>query len=211
MELLVIRHGETEFNRAGRYLGALDPELTDRGKEQAIALRPLLADIDVVLCSPLRRARQTAELICAGRALSPVPVEWLRERHVGVFEGLTRSEAQARFPELWARNITRHWAAAPPGGESIEQVVQRVREGLAELAASCPGRRVALVCHGFVAKVLRAIGHAGFDDFFDWQLPNAGVYAMTVDGAFDTAAQCVLALALVKCKSQDPSRDSTHE
>ena len=190
MQLLVVRHGETEFNRAGRYLGALDPALTLEGVAQAGLLRDELANrLDVVFCSPLRRAKQTAEIICWGTSLESTELPWLRERNVGVFEGLTPGEAKERFAELWERNITRQWAAAPLGGETIEQVVARVREGLAKLYSAHVGSRCVLVCHGFVAKVVRALCGAGFEDFFEWQLPNGGVLNVMANRSFDTDAQ----------------------
>ncbi len=109
-----------------------------------------------------------------------------RERHVGVFEGLTQMEAQTRFPDLWAQNITRQWHAAPTGGETIAEVVERVTAGLRGLSEHHRGKTVALVAHGFVAKVIRAVGQAGFDDFFEWQLANGAVYEISLPTS-DTA------------------------
>ena len=205
MQLLVVRHGETEFNREGRYLGALDPALTPAGVAQAARLREELAGKRcVVYCSPLRRARETAEVICSGTNLKPIEFPWLRERHVGVFEGLTRDEAKERFPGLWEQNITRLWASAPFGGETIERVVMRVRDGLGELYSSVSGESGILVCHGFVAKVVRALCGAGFDDFFEWQLPNGGVLTVTANRSFDTDAQLrpLLPVAPTLCAGQ---------
>lgn len=181
MELLVIRHGETQYNAENRYLGALDPALTARGLSQAAALCAVLPErVDAILSSPLRRARQTAEVIGAERRLTPVVVESFRERNVGVFEGLTQEEAKLRHPELWSRNITRQWNAAPPGGETITEVVQRVASGLDALWHEYRGKAVVLVAHGFVAKTIRALCGAGFDGFFDWQLPNGQCLTVTL-------------------------------
>ena len=63
----------------------------------------------------------------------------------------------------------------PPGGETLNEVVARVSQGLLELTSSAQGERVLLVAHGVVAKVIRAVTSAGFDDFFDWQLANGGM------------------------------------
>ncbi|BDT67736.1 phosphoglycerate mutase GpmB [Comamonadaceae bacterium OS-1] len=179
MQLLLIRHGQTDVNAEHRYLGALDPELNAFGVAQAVALNGVLpADLAAVVCSPLRRARQTADLLCLGRACSPVVHAAFRERNVGIFEGLTQTEARQQFPALWAQNVTRTWDAAPPGGETIQAVVDRVHHGLRELYAAYAGQQIALVAHGFVAKVVRAVSHAGFEDFFDWQLGNGAVYQL---------------------------------
>jgi broad specificity phosphatase PhoE len=181
MKLLVVRHGETQFNAEHRYLGALDPELNARGVCQAITLRTTLpADLNAVVCSPLRRARQTAEIVCQGRDLKPLVNESFRERNVGVFEGLTQDEARTRFPALWAQNVTREWESAPTGGETISMVVARVLNGLGNLYESYEGQVVALVAHGFVAKVDRSIALASFEDFFNWQLTNGAVCELTL-------------------------------
>ena len=181
MKLLVVRHGETQFNAEHRYLGALDPELNARGRSQARELQSVLPDnLAAVVSSPLRRARQTADIFCQSRGLCPEVNHAFRERNVGVFEGLTQSEARRRFPELWAQNVTRSWAGSPTSGETINEVIERVSEGLTELYASYAGRVVALVAHGFVAKVARAVSQEGFQDFFKWQLANGEVCELTM-------------------------------
>lgn len=182
--ILVVRHGQTQFNAEHRYLGALDPELNGHGIDQARALRESLPrQLDAVLCSPLRRAWQTAEIFCDGRDWTPQIHADFRERHVGVFEGLTQIEARTLHPDLWAQNITRQWHAAPTGGETIAEVVDRVSHGLKVIAEQHKGQTVVLVAHGFVAKVIRAVNHAGFDDFFEWQLENGAVLELCITGA----------------------------
>ena len=173
MHLHVVRHGETWANAEQRYLGALDPELTERGREQAFSLsQNLPAGIDALIVSPRLRAQQTAQILNQALHLEPVIMDSFRERDVGVFEGLTQAQAQAQYPQLWAQNITRQWAVGPTGGESIAEVVSRVHQGLAELAVRYPSGVVLLVAHGFVAKVIRGLARGDFADFYDWQLKN---------------------------------------
>ena len=173
MNLYVVRHGETWANAEHRYLGALDPELTERGREQAASLsKKLPSGIEVLIVSPRVRAQQTAQILNGELNLELLTMGEFRERDVGVFEGLTQAEAKAMHPQLWAQNITRQWAVGPPGGESIADVVARVHQGLVELAALYPERVVLLVAHGFVAKVIRALARGDFSDFFNWQLSN---------------------------------------
>jgi len=177
MELVVIRHGETRANAEGRYLGALDMGLNETGWAQVGTLAQALskgAPFQRLLTSPLLRARQSADLISGELALPARIVPAFRERHVGVFEGLTQAEARVRYPELWARNITRRWAEGPPGGESLDAVIARVSSGLNVLADEAQDERVLLVAHGVVAKVIRAVTTNGFADFFEWQLHNGG-------------------------------------
>ena len=181
MKLFVVRHGETQFNAEHRYLGALDPELNAKGITQANELHSALpVKLDAVVCSSLRRAQQTANILCQSRCHSPKLNNAFRERNVGVFEGLTQDEARSQFPELWAQNVTRSWESAPTGGETIKEVVERVAEGLNDLCANYQGKVVVLVAHGFVAKVARAISRADFQDFFEWQLANGAVCELTV-------------------------------
>ncbi|OPA91395.1 histidine phosphatase [Pseudomonas fluorescens] len=173
MNLYVVRHGETWANAERRYLGALDPELTELGREQAASLsKKLPSGIEVLIVSPRLRAQQTAQILNGELNLELLTMGEFRERDVGVFEGLTQAEARAMHPQLWAQNITRQWAVGPTGGESIADVVARVHQGLVELAALYPERVVLLVAHGFVAKVIRALARGDFSDFFNWQLSN---------------------------------------
>lgn len=173
MNLIVLRHGQTSFNRENRYLGSLDPALNDVGIAQAHSLTQNLSiQPTAVICSPLLRARQTAEILCTHLGITPEIDPSFRERDVGVYEGLTQQEAQERFPELWAKNVTRLWHEAPPNGESIAEVAHRVHAGINQLSARFAESTVLLVAHGFVAKVIRALSGAGHQDFYDWQLKN---------------------------------------
>jgi probable phosphoglycerate mutase len=179
MDLYVVRHGETWANIESRYLGSLDPGLTERGRQQAQALAVQLpASIAVIVASPLLRTRQTAAYLNQGRDLPVRIMVEFRERNVGVFEGLTQAEAKALHPQLWAQNITRQWDIGPDGGQSIKEVVARVRHGLQTLLEVYAGQVVVLVGHGFVAKTLRALARDDFSDFFDWQLGNGQVLAL---------------------------------
>lgn len=176
MNFYIVRHGETWANVDRRYLGALDPELTDKGRQQAESLDAQLpANVSALVVSPLLRARQTAEILNRTRALKLQVLTGLRERHVGVFEGLTQAEAREQHPDLWRRNITRHWALAPTGGESIFEVVSRVHTTLHQLHAQHAGETVVVVAHGFIAKTIRALARQDFSDFYQWQLDNGSV------------------------------------
>ncbi|WP_296259565.1 MULTISPECIES: histidine phosphatase family protein [unclassified Pseudomonas] len=173
MRLYVVRHGQTQANAEHRYLGALDPELTETGREQAAALRLELPDsIDSIVVSPLLRARQTAEILNYRLNMPVQLLDAFRERNVGVFEGLTQDEAHQFYPQLWRQNITRQWDIGPPQGESISQVVTRIHQGLTTLVAASAAHNLLLVGHGFVAKTIRALARQDFSDFFDWQLGN---------------------------------------
>lgn len=179
MHLYVVRHGETWANVEHRYLGSLDPGLTERGKQQAQALEAQLpSHIDAIIVSPRLRAQQTADILNRGLHLQLQTMDCFGERDVGVFEGLTQAEAKDLHPHLWSQNITRQWDIGPTGGESIADVVMRVREGLLGLAETLPSKNVVLVAHGFIAKIIRALARQDFSDFYDWQLPNGNVLVL---------------------------------
>jgi len=179
MRLYVVRHGETQANIEGRYVGSLNPALTERGQQQARSLEAQLPEhIDAIVVSPLLRAQQTAGILNRNLQLPLLTMACFRERDVGVFEGLTQEQARQGYPELWAQNITRQWHVGPTDGESIHEVVERVSQGLIELMDTFAGQVVVLVAHGFVAKTIRALARHDFSDFFDWQLPNGNILAL---------------------------------
>ena len=116
MKLYIARHGETDLNSNGDcYQGSTDMPLNANGRAQAAALALAMpGDIDRVVSSPLGRARQTAQAIVDRRGLPLVVMAQFRERDFGVFETLSPSAAQQRFPDMCANNILQQWNA-PPG------------------------------------------------------------------------------------------------
>ena len=157
--LVLLRHGETEWSRSGRHTGVTDLPLTEDGERRARAVAPVLAgrDFALVLSSPRRRARRTAEL--AGFAGRIETTDDLVEFDYGAYEGLTSDQIHEQRPgwDLW-RDGT------PPGatpGESPEQVRVRVDRVIARAEPVLQqGRDVLAVAHG---HVLRALG-AGWID-----------------------------------------------
>ncbi|MEU1995154.1 bifunctional RNase H/acid phosphatase [Nocardia gamkensis] len=154
--LLLLRHGQTELSVQRRYSGRGNPPLTALGREQAARAAKMLAakgGIAAVISSPLGRARETAE---AAAAALGVPVEvhdGLIETDFGEWEGLTFAEAAQRDPGLHARWIGDP-AVAAPGGESFEEVLQRVEAALRDLLGRYPGANVVVVSHVTPIKTL---------------------------------------------------------
>jgi broad specificity phosphatase PhoE len=147
--LILIRHGETDWNVEGRYQGQADPPLNERGLEQAVALAQALRDVglDILYSSPLRRARDTAEVV-ANRLAIPLRIEpRLMEINQGEWEGQRRDRIEQLCPELLRRWDEDPWAVSPPGGESLVQVQQRVYAALDDVLAANEGRRVGLITH----------------------------------------------------------------
>ena len=158
--LVLLRHGQTEYNAGNRMQGQLDTELTELGRAQAKAAAVALAERDplAIVSSDLRRAFDTAVALGDSSGL-PVQVdERLRETHLGRWQGLTHREVDARDP-----GARLHWRAdstfAPPGGESRVDVARRARPVVAEAEAKFPQwgeRPLVLVAHGGLIAALTA-------------------------------------------------------
>jgi broad specificity phosphatase PhoE len=154
--LLLLRHGQTELSVQRRYSGHGDPELTPLGLAQAAGAAERLArvpDIAVVLTSPLRRARQTAEAVAAAAGVPLAVRQRLIETDFGKWEGLTFPEARARDPQLHAEWLGSE-EVAPPGGESFAAVGRRVSAELADVLHEYPGATLVLVTHVTPIKML---------------------------------------------------------
>jgi broad specificity phosphatase PhoE len=183
--ILLARHGESDWNRAGRWQGFADRPLTERGREQAAELADRLADfaLDAVFASDLDRARTTAEAVAARQGLDVVTVRGLREVDVGSWQGLTRAEAEARYPDDFRR-----WQAGSVGwrdGETYVEMSARVLAALREIARSHDGGRVLVVAHGGPIRAIHAEA-LGLDVETYRRLrsvePNARLSAVCVDG-----------------------------
>ena len=161
--LVLIRHGETEWNRAGRMQGHLDIPLSHAGVEQALRLADRLAgeEYDVLVSSDLRRALQTAEAIAARTFSSVVVDPRLRERNLGVLQGLTRDEAERGQAEVLRRYQSGEADFVIPEGESQRAFFTRVVGALTQLAHDNPGRRILVVSHGGVLDALYRIASGG--------------------------------------------------
>jgi broad specificity phosphatase PhoE len=160
MEILLARHGETDWNRESRFQGHADPALNDLGRQQAGELAEALAgeELAAVYSSPLRRALETAQVIAARHGLDAVPVGGLREVDVGSWQGLTRDEIEQRFPEQFHRWLD--YGQGWDDGETYEEMGKRAIVALQELAARHDGNRIVAMTHGgpIRAALARAAG-----------------------------------------------------
>jgi probable phosphoglycerate mutase len=154
-ELLLARHGETDWNAESRWQGHFDPSLNALGRRQAGALADELAGerIDAVYSSDLRRALETATIVAQRIGVPVRPLHELREIDVGSWSGLTMDEIRTQLPDAIDR-LHEHgygW----DGGETPEELQVRVVRALREIVAAHPGGRVLVVTHG---GVVRAVG-----------------------------------------------------
>lgn len=151
------RHGQSDWNAALRWQGHADRPLTDLGRRQAAELAHRLAEtpLDAVYSSDLIRARETAEAVATPRGLPVHTLPDLREVDVGSWSGLTRLEAEERFPEAFAR-----WRDGGHGwedGEPYGRMAERVTAAVLRVAAEHRGGSVLVVCHGGPIRALHAV------------------------------------------------------
>jgi 2,3-bisphosphoglycerate-dependent phosphoglycerate mutase len=163
--ILLARHGETEWNREGRFQGWADPPLNDAGRTQARELAERLRDtpFDAVYSSDLRRAHETADIVAAPHDVPVVTDPGLREIDVGSWSGLTRREIEERFP-----------GADHHDGESREDHLARVLAAVERIARAHVGERILIVSHGGSLRALRR--HAIGDPVHPME--NCGVYEL---------------------------------
>lgn len=156
--LFLIRHGETEWNRSGRWQGHADVPLSDDGRAQARQLAQRLAQerhaFDGIYASDLGRAFETATIIAAAFDLPVHPLIDLREIHIGDWSGLTSDEIRARFPAQWADFEVKRDFPRGTHGETMTAFQQRAARVIEELVRRHPGERLLVVTHGGVVRAV---------------------------------------------------------
>ena len=177
VQLLLVRHGETTWNREGRIQGHLDSPLTERGLAQAQAAAARLARerIDALYSSDLGRAQETARHVAAATSLELRLDGGLRERSFGILEGKTWDEIARDHPDD-ARLLAEDPSHAMPGGESLVQFRDRVTDALRRLAREVGAGTIAVVTHGGVLGVLYRVAMGiPLDAPRTYETLNAGV------------------------------------
>ncbi|MGA4508473.1 histidine phosphatase family protein [Propionibacteriaceae bacterium G1746] len=202
--LILLRHGQTDWNAEGRFQGQHDVPLNDVGIGQAETAGRALATLrpEVIYCSPLGRTRQTAEPLARITGLEPIFDDRLKEIHVGTWEGLSWQQVDELEPSfregLRAGKDMRRSAE----GENAMETGERSAAALRDIAAAHHGQRVVVVSHGIALKqgIAQFLGwdwehstHLGHFDNCSWavlqQVPSGWVLA-----AYNVNAQAVMAL-----------------
>jgi len=167
--VLLVRHGETDWNRDGRWQGGSDTSLNDVGREQARALAHQLdGDIAAVYSSDLARARETAEIVAVELGLQVRVDTRLRERGFGSWEGLTTTEIEQRFADSHRRWLAGEGAGAD-NAETFEDFSARVSDFLADVLRLHPDEEVLVISHGGSIRVIHALA-IGLDYVRDHRL-----------------------------------------
>lgn len=162
--VFLVRHGATVLSAEDRFAGATDVALSDVGRAQAEALSRRLAgaDLAAVYASPLGRTMETARLLAAPRGLEVVPEAGFLEINHGVWEGLTRHEAEERYAAMYARWERDPYNFCPEGGETGLAVTARAMPALLEVVGRHPGGMICIVSHKATIRLLLG-AMLGFD------------------------------------------------
>lgn len=178
IELIAVRHGETDFNADRRMQGHLDVPLSVTGRVQAQAAAARLADepIDKIYSSDLQRALETARIIHEGREIELVTDLRLREFHMGTFQGMTLSEAREKHGDAWERFFIHDADFALPGGQSRNQKQVEIASFMEEVVRSQAGGRMLVVTHGgILIAMLRHVLGIPASHYFRVSIENTGI------------------------------------
>ena len=185
--IVMVRHGETDWNRERRFQGRADQPLNEAGRGQARELAELLRrePVSAVYTSPLRRARETAEILAGDFGLRPRPLDALLEIDVGAWEGLTIDEVRAAYPG----RADEDWRSGWDEGETYDELSRRVLPALVELGTKHEGGHVLAVTHaGPLRAAMAAAMGLSYDDArpLIGPLENCAVFRFVVqDGALE--------------------------
>ena len=185
-KLTLIRHGETDWNAKRRIQGQLDAPLNEVGHAQAKAIGLRFRDetIDVLICSDLSRAMQTMQPIANACGLEVFHDSRLRERKLGVLEGLFYEEAQNKMPQVLDVFRSRQIDTPIDGGESLREFAQRVTAFLTETAETYAGKQIVIVTHGGVVDIAcRHANGSSLDAPRDHPIHNTSVSTFRIDSS----------------------------
>lgn len=157
-KVVLVRHGETEWNKTSRYQGVRDIKLNEKGKYQAEKLFEYLKDedFDIIYSSTLKRARETVKKIADYQNKEIITISKLMEIDFGQWEGLTFSEIEENYPDLakkWAKDPT---CCKPPEGEHIKEVEERVGNTIDKIVDENPDKKILIATHGGIIRIIFA-------------------------------------------------------
>lgn len=164
-KVFLVRHGETEWNRLGKFQGCQDIDLSKEGIVQAEYIsKRFNGNFDYIYTSPLKRAVQTAYIIAANKKIDPTIDNELREINFGEWEGLTLKEISCKFPKEFNKWRNDKLEAPICGGDlSTEKASVRAKNAISKIAAQHKGTNILIVAHGGIIK-------AGLIGLFDWNM-----------------------------------------
>ncbi len=186
LKVFIIRHGETDWNLQGRMQGWTDTSLNARGLEQAGLIARRMQDesgFAALYSSPLQRAWQTAQVVGRAMGLSPIPDERLKERCLGIIEGLTFPEVQEHYPDLYRQWRSEKVRVALPGEEGREIFRDRVQSLVQEIQERHPDGKIVLVTHGgALGMIMATVMHLEMERHFPFWFDNACLNIVELGG-----------------------------
>ena len=184
-ELILIRHGETDWNRELRFQGQVDAPLNAVGHEQArrLALRLAGETVHHLICSDLVRAQQTASPAALQLDLRSMTDALLREQNFGVVDGMRVDDIKAQHPDVWAQWVQFQADYAIPGGESTRQFHTRVMDAVRRCVAAHSQQTLVVVTHGGVLDMIYRTARAlPLDGPRQSEIPNGGLNRVRIEG-----------------------------
>ncbi|MBN1161378.1 MAG: histidine phosphatase family protein [Dehalococcoidales bacterium] len=184
-EIILVRHGETEYNASETFRGRADVPLNEIGLKQARLLAEYLSSekIDVVYSSPLKRAARTAGIIAAPHALEVNVVENLNDIDCGQWQGLPLKEVQESYEDIYQDWLDTPEQVRLPGGESLEDVRSRALPFVQDAVMRCGEGKIVFVSHRAVNKVLIcALLRLDNSSFWSFKMDTAAITRFTFNG-----------------------------
>lgn len=183
-QVLLIRHGQTDWNVDGRWQGSLPVGLNDVGRAQAQALASHLSQrkLGSIYSSDLPRALETATVIGAKFGLTPITDVRLQEFNLGVFQGLTREEIRARFPLEYSGFEADYWNYVITQGESRRALQTRAYEAFCDIVMKGQGPEVAIVSHGGTIRMLLLRLFEGSPELNHFHVENTSLTTVVREG-----------------------------
>jgi broad specificity phosphatase PhoE len=181
--VVLLRHGETEWNRVERFRGRIDIELNQLGQQQALAAAQRLSgwQIEAIYSSPLQRALQTAQPVAHACGLELDILDGITDVDYGSWAGLSAEEARAQDPELYGTWLQTPLLTRFPQGESLQQVQTRAWAVLNERSSAHQGETIVLVSHVVVNRVLVCSALGLVDDAF-WRISQDNAAISVLEG-----------------------------
>jgi broad specificity phosphatase PhoE len=192
-KVMLVRHGETDWNRKEVFRGRIDVELNQNGRDQARALAEStrIFQIDAIYSSPLSRSLETAKIIADVHGLDVKVADSFIDLHYGEWQGLEHRKVKEKYPDLYLR-----WQESPhlvrfPGGESLEDVRERALKELGNIVTGNEGQTVMIVSHRVVSKVMLC-SIIGLDNSHFWRLRQDNCCLNIFDCSEDDYTICLL-------------------
>ena len=176
--LVLIRHGQTDWNVEGRWQGQADPPLNDRGREQArrAAEYQRRYGFAALYSSDLRRTMETAQIIGTEMRLEAIPEPRLREVNLGKWQGMLAVNIEAQYPDEFRRWYESPLTAHPPDGEDIPTLAARVLQAINEIIARHPKQRVGIVSHELPIAVILCCAAGLGQEHLRSMIPQTGAW-----------------------------------